>query len=305
MEKLNLRTLPKLRDGLSYFYCEHCKVEQEGHSIAVYSKEGHVNIPAASLGVFLMGPGSSITHAAIKTLADNGCLAGWTGEGFVRFYAHGLGETRKALHIENQAKLWADENLHKTIVNRMYRMRFKDKLNNGLSLEQIRGMEGVRVRKTYAKVSKEYGVEWRGRNYERNNWQSSDTVNRALSTANSCLYAICHTAIISGGYSPALGFIHKGKALSFVYDIADLYKTEITIPTAFKIAAEEPPNLESVIRKECRQQFYNSKLLSRILPDIDKLFDIYKSNDDQEWDIDDDLARPTAYWEPESEKQES
>ena len=305
MERLDLRTLPKLRDGLSYFYCEHCKVEQDGHSIAVYSQEGNVQVPAASLGVLLLGPGSSITHAAVKTLADNGCLTGWTGEGVVRFYAHGLGETRKGMHIEKQAKLWADERLHKKVVIRMYRMRFQDVLPSNLSLQQIRGMEGIRVRETYNQASKEFGVKWQGRNYQRKDWNASDTVNRALSVANACLYAICHTAIISGGYSPALGFIHQGKALSFVYDIADLYKTEISIPVAFKIAAEDPPKLESVIRQSCRQQFYDVKLLSRILPDIDSLFDIQQSDDDLGWDIDDDLARPTPYWNPESENPEN
>ena len=305
MERLDLRTLPKMRDGLSYFYCEHCKVEQEGLSIAVFSQEGQVQVPAASLGVLLLGPGSSITHAAVKTLADNGCLTGWTGEGVVRFYAHGLGETRKGMHIEKQAKLWADDILHKRVVIRMYRMRFKIKLPSHMTLEQIRGMEGVRVRDAYIKASKDYGVEWKGRSYDRNSWNASDTVNRALSAANACLYAVCRTAIISGGYSPALGFVHQGKALSFVYDIADLYKTEITIPTAFKIAVEDPPKLESAIRQTCRQQFYKAKLLSRILPDIDSLFDLQTSDDDLGWDIDDDLARPTPYWNPESEDAES
>jgi CRISPR-associated protein Cas1 len=301
----DLRTLPKLRDGLTYAYFEHCVVEQEGMSVAVFCEAERVQVPAAALGVLMLGPGASITHAAIKTLVDNGCLVMWTGEGFQRFYAQGLGETRKGGHLEHQARLWADERMHEEIVLRMYRMRFRKRLPPGLSLEQIRGLEGVRVRDAYASASAETGVEWSGRNYDRGNWANTDPINRALSTANSCLYAICHTAIVSGGYSPGLGFIHSGKALSFVYDIGDLYKVETTIPISFTVTAENPSNLESVIRAACREKFRQVDLLARILPDIDRIFDLEKPEVDYEWDIDADPAKPTPYWEPKTNTEEN
>jgi len=296
--RLNLRTLPKLRDGLSYLYLEKCQVEQDMLSVAAEQDANSDAIPAASLGVLMLGPGTSITHAAVKNLVDSGCLVLWTGEGMVRFYAVGMGETRKGNHLELQAKLWANDETHAQIVGRMYRMRFGRKLSADLTLEQIRGMEGVRVRDAYARASRELGVPWAGRNYDRGNWNASDPVNRALSAANACLYAICHTAIVSGGYSAGLGFIHTGKALSFVYDIGDLYKTETTVPVAFRIAADPPSNLESEVRKACRDAFYETRLLERILPDIDRLFDLGQEVEMPEFDIDVDPARPTDYWEP-------
>jgi len=296
----DLRTLPKMRDGLSYAYFEHCIVEQDGLSVSVFSENERILLPAAALGVLLLGPGSSITHAAIKTLSENGCLVQWTGEGMQRFYAQGLGETRKGGHLELQAKLWADDHLHEEVVLRMYRMRFRKRLPQGLTLEQIRGMEGVRVREAYSTASRETGVKWEGRSYDRGDWARSDPINRALSAANACLYAVCHTAIVSGGYTPGLGFIHTGKALSFVYDIGDLYKVETTIPLAFRVTAQSPPKLESAVRTACREVFHKCNLLGRILPDIDRLFDLEHplAEDGIDWDIDADPARPTPYWSP-------
>jgi len=293
----DLRTLPKLRDGLSYMYFEHAKVEQDGLSISVFSPDGQTQVPAAALGALLLGPGTSLTHAAVKTLSENGCLIIWTGEGTVRFYAQGLGETRKGSHLETQAYLWADPKLHEQVVMRMYRMRFGCKLPADLSLEQIRGMEGARVRDAYARASAESGVKWEGRKYDRGNWYNTDHVNRALSAANACLYAVCHTAIVCGGYSPGLGFIHKGKSLSFIYDIADLYKVDTTIPLSFRLAKDKPEQFESEVRRECRDVFRKTHLLEKVLPDIDRLFDLNISEDSLGWDIDVDPARPTPYWD--------
>jgi CRISPR-associated protein Cas1 len=129
-------------------------------------------------------------------------------------------------------------------------------------------MEGIRVRRTYAEVSRQYGVEWKGRRYDQKDWNKGDPINRALSAANACLYGICHAGILSAGYSSALGFIHTGKMLSFVYDVADLYKTELTIPVAFRVAATNPPDLERQIRMECRKTFHEFKIMERLLPDI-------------------------------------
>lgn len=300
--RLNLRTLPKLRDGLSYAYVEKCQIEQDMLSVAAEDEENHDHLPAASLGVLMLGPGTSITHAAIKNLADCGCLVMWTGEGMTRFYAMGIGETRKGNHLELQAKLWADAATHGQVVERMYRMRFGRRLPMDLTIEQIRGMEGARVRDAYARASRETGVPWSGRSYDRTDWKSGDAVNRALSAANACLYSICHTAIVSGGYTPGLGFVHTGKALSFVYDIGDLYKVEVTVPVAFEIAKKNPAYLESAVRKRCRERFYEVRLLDRILPDIDRLFDLGQDLPLPEFDVDDDPARPTAYWDPPKEE---
>lgn len=291
--------LPKLRDSLSYLYLEHGKVERSQNAVEFFDKtNGRTMVPASSLTVLMLGPGTSITHEAVKTLADNGCLILWCGEEGVRFYAQGMGETRKAYHLLRQAEKASDPIQRMEVILRMYRFRFGEELDDTLTLEQIRGHEGVRVRTAYAEASKIYGIRWEGRNYDRSNWHASDPVNRALSAANSCLSGLCHAAIVSGGYSPGLGFIHTGKQLSFVYDIADLYKVDLTIPLAFRLASESTLNLESRVRHACRDLFHAYRLLDTILPDIDNLLGISDKEVAQGEEADADPARPEPWWSP-------
>ena len=182
----------------------------------------------------------------------------------------------------------------------MYYHRFGDaSLSHDLTLDQVRGKEGARVREAYAKAAKKYGVEWKGRRYDRGNWNNSDPINRALSQANGLLNGLCHAAIVSGGYSPALGFIHTGKQRSFVFDIADLYKVELTVPIAFEIIAESEQNIGKRVRSLCRERFRDSRLLQKILPDIDNLLDISTEPTQtiEPGDIDDDGALPTELWD--------
>ena len=223
-----------------------------------------------SLSVLMLGPGTSISHAAINILSKNGCMVAWVGEDITRFYAQGMGETYKAYKLIQQAQLVCDTEKRKKVVVAMYRMRFDEELEDNLTLPQIRGHEGVRMRNAYAYWSRQTGVNWEGRQYNFQKW-GGDPINRALSTANAILNAVCYTVIVTTGYSPALGFIHQGRQLSFVYDIADLYKTETTIPIAFKATAESASggvDLERKVRMECRKTFHEYKLMERLLPDI-------------------------------------
>jgi CRISPR-associated protein Cas1 len=194
--------------------------------------------------------------------------------------------------------MWADVDLRLKVVRRLYQSRFPETLDSNLTLRQIRGMEGARVRDTYAKNAKETGVSWSGRDYHQDNWFDADPVNRALSTANSCLYGICHAAIVSAGFSPALGFIHVGKMLSFVYDVADLYKAEITIPVAFRAAAEKNERLERHVRLLCRDLFVSTRLLERIIPDIQKALMLPKKGVAKDSPFDQDAATPGFLWDP-------
>lgn len=294
----DLHVLPKVRDSLSYLYIEHCRIDQEDKAIALHDVNGKVPVPCANLTTLLIGPGTTITHAAIKTLSENGCLILWTGEQGVRFYAQGMGETRAARNLLRQAWLWANPKLRLRVVRRMYEMRFTESLDESLTLQQIRGKEGVRVREAYAQASRDTGVEWRGRAYRRERWTDADPVNRLLSAANSCLYGICHAAIVSAGYSPALGFVHTGKMLSFVYDLADLYKVELTIPLAFHIAAQQAGNEESEIRRACRDAFHQGRLLQRIVPDIDRALTVVDPQTEAVPDFDADEALPGGLWNP-------
>jgi CRISPR-associated protein Cas1 len=294
MRLKDLNTLPKVRDSFSYLYVEHCKIEQDAKAIAFFDKDGKTSVPCANLTTLLVGPGTTITHAAIKTLADNGCLVMWSGEGAVRFYALGMGETRAARHLLRQAYLSSIPALRLRVVRRMYEMRFGEELPEELTLQQIRGREGVRVRTSYSQASAATGVEWSGRSYNRTDWKDSTPINRALSSANSCLYGVCHAAIVSAGYSPALGFIHTGKMLSFVYDIADLYKADLTIPVAFETVAEDEFDLEKRIRHRLRDKFHEEKFLQKIIPDLKACFDI--QTDDAEILFDCDEGAPGGLW---------
>jgi len=296
----DLHQLPKFRDAVSYVYVEHARVDQHERSIAFYDEEGMTPIPIAATAVLMLGPGTRVTHAAMVAIADNNALAVWVGEEGVRCYAHGMGGTRSSAALLRQAALVSDESARLAVVRRMYRMRFQQEPDAGLSIEQLRGMEGARVRDTYARFSRETGVEWTGRNYDRGDWKAADPVNRAFSAANSCLYGVCQAGILSLGYSPALGFIHTGKQLSFVYDVADLYKTEISIPIAFAVAEENPPELERAARLRCRDMFKEKKLLPRIAADLHLLL----GGDEEEFAPDEDPALPTALWTPEAERGE-
>ena len=177
-------------------------------------------------------------------------------------------------------------------------MRFSETLDPSLTLVQIRGKEGMRVREAYGKASAETGIAWSGRSYKRERWENADGINRALSAANSCLYGVCHAAIVSAGYSPALGFIHTGKMLSFVYDIADLYKTEITVPVAFRAIVEGPLGIETRVRKQCRDHFQSTGILQKIIPDIEHVLELEGINEESlpDFDLSDDP--PGGLWDP-------
>ncbi|MDD5219465.1 MAG: type I-E CRISPR-associated endonuclease Cas1e [Candidatus Bipolaricaulis sp.] len=291
----NLQELPKFRDGLSYIYVEHGRIEQEDKAVAWWSPEGIVAIPAAALGVLFLGPGTTITHAAVKSLSECGCTICWVGEDQTRFYAAGTGETRSSAGLLRQAEALTDPARHLQIVRRLYAMRFHDTLPPDLELAQIRGLEGVRVRDAYARASRETGVPWQGRNYDRSDWASSDPINRALSAGTSCLYGVCHAAIVSAGYSPALGFIHTGKQLSFVYDIADLYKVETVVPAAFEATATSDKGVEGRTRQLLRDRIKTARILERAVDDLHRLFEPLGEQDQYAADG----ARPGDLWEPE------
>lgn len=294
----DLHILPKVRDSWSYLYVEHCKVEQDALAIAVYDENGKTPVPCASLTLLMLGPGTSITHAAIRTLVDNGCLVQWTGEEAVRFYAQGLGETRSSANLLRQALLHSNPVLRLQVVRNMYSIRFAETPDPNLTLQQLRGREGIRVRETYARLSRETGVKWQGRAYKRDDWSKADPVNKALSTANSCLYGVVHAAIVAAGYSPALGFIHTGKMLSFVYDVADLYKADVTIPASFHAVANGTTKLEARVRHELRDEFHKQRLLARIVDDIEKVLTVAKDSSGTLADFDRELARPGDLWDP-------
>ena len=272
----DLHELPRLSDSISYIYAEHAIIEQSDSSVVMIQKDGRVPLPIAATTCLLLGPGTSVTHAAIKTINDNGCMVVWCGERLGRFYACGMGETRSAQNTMKQVALCMDKTAHLEVVKRMYERRFPRLPDGEYTIQQLRGMEGIRVRECYKIMSRQTGVKWKKRDYKTKDWDGSDPINKALSIANALLYSVCHAAIVSLGYSPALGFIHTGKMLSFVYDIADLYKADITIPAAFEAVKNNinPLDLDIDVRMNCRKRFESLHLLKKIPEDIAWILDV-------------------------------
>lgn len=266
----NLQELPELGDSINYLCLEHAVIEQNDTAIVAIQKEGRTPIPIAAMTCLLLGLGTSVTHAAIRTTCENGCMAIWCGEHGERFYASGVGETRSAKNLLIQAKACMDQERHLEIAKRMYQIRFPNMKTDGLTLQQLRGMEGIRVRKAYELVSKTTGVRWKKRSYKAEDWDWADPVNQALSEANALLYGLCHAAVVSLGYSPGLGFIHTRKQLSFVYDVADFYKVETTIPAAFEAVREltSGNDQKKLVRMKCRTYFANAHILSCVARDL-------------------------------------
>lgn len=272
MNQTNLRTLSRYSDSLSCIYLEHAVIEREEHSVSAFTAEGRLMLPAANLSSVMLGPGTRITHAAVKVLADCGAVLTWCGSDGLSFYACGQPKTRSSSGIEKQAACWADPGQRLEVARRMYQFRFSERLSPALTLQQIRGKEGARVRDTYQQLADQYGVTWHGRNYDRKSWSTGDPVNRALSAANAALYSIILAGIHSLGYSPSLGFVHTGKQLSFVYDIADLVKTETSIPAAFEAAATGIEKIESRARRILRDRCSHERLQDRLTRAIPALF---------------------------------
>ncbi len=289
----NLQLLPKFTDRLSYLYVEHCTVERESNSITLTAMEGEdlysTQVPVCDISLLMLGPGTKLTHSAMDVLSRNSCLVAWTGEEGVRLYAFGTGGTHSASRLLKQARLVSDPLLRLEVSRRLYCLRFPEALDPEVTIEQLRGKEGLRVRNLYKQHAEKYGLDWQGRSYDRNKWQGADPANRALSSANACLYGVCHAAILSMGFSPALGFIHTGKQLSFVYDLADLYKMELCVPVAFEQAMAGGDDIDRRVRIALREQFRESKLITRIAAD---LLSILGPDDDDSELYDGDPALP-------------
>lgn len=261
--------LPRISDRCSFLYLERCRLHRDQNALTVTDESGVTNVPAAALACVLLGPGSVITHAAVSLLGDCGVSLIWVGEMGVRFYASGRSIARNTRLLEAQAKLVTNTRSRLKIAKLMYAMRFSgEELEEGLTLHQLRGREGARMRRLYRQQAKEHGVPWHSRSYDPKDFLASDPINQALTAGSVALYGIAHAVITALGCSPGLGFIHTGKDQSFVYDIADLYKAEISIPAAFKVIADGSTDPGSDTRRVVRDFVVREKLLARCARDI-------------------------------------
>lgn len=261
-----------VKERLSILFIEKGHLDVLDGAFVVVDKTGvRTHVPIGGVACLMLEPGTRVSHAAVALAARVGTLLVWIGEAGVRLYSSGQPGGARADRLLYQAKLALDETLRLKVVRKMYAMRFGEEPPARRSVEQLRGIEGARVRETYKLIAKKYGVEWKARNYDTEDWDKGDMPNRCLSAATACLYGVTEAAVLAAGYAPAVGFIHTGKPLSFVYDVADIYKFETVVPLAFKIAAKHPGNPEQQVRLACRDVFRESKLLERIIPGIEEM----------------------------------
>ncbi|WP_434212669.1 type I-E CRISPR-associated endonuclease Cas1e [[Pseudomonas] boreopolis] len=259
-----------MKDRVSMIFIQYGQIDVLDGAFVVIDKNGvRTHIPVGSVACIMLEPGTRVSHAAVNLAATVGMLLVWVGESGVRLYSSGQPGGARADRLLYQAKLALDDELRLKVVRRMYEVRFGEPAPARRSVEQLRGIEGSRVRASYKLLAEQHKVDWRARNYDRNQWDAADIPNRCLSAATACLYGITEAAVLAAGYAPAVGFIHTGKPLSFVYDIADLYKFETVVPLAFRIAAKSPAFPECEARLACRDLFRSEKLLGRIIPLIE------------------------------------
>ena len=266
-----LKPIP-IKDRLSVLFVEKGNLDVLDGAFVVVDKEGvRTHIPVGSVACLMLEPGTRVSHAAVTLASRVGCLLVWIGDGGVRLYASGQPGGARADRLLYQAKLALDDDARLKVVRKMYAMRFKEEPPEKRSVAQLRGIEGVRVRKIYELLAKQYKVNWKYRNYDYSEWESGDIPNRCLSSATACLYGVCEAAILAAGYAPAVGFIHTGKPQSFVYDIADVFKFDTVVPVAFRIAAKKPDNPEREVRLACRDAFRQGRVLDRVIPMIEEI----------------------------------
>lgn len=273
MLRPELQALPQIGDRMSFLYLERCVLNRQDSAITVTDDRGCVFVPAAAISVLLLGPGTKVTHRAMELIGDAGVSVLWVGEHGVRYYAGGRALTHRAELLIRQAELVSNTRLRLGVVRRMYSMRFPNEDVSKLTLQQLRGREGARIRSVYRQASKKWNVPWNGRAYDPDDFSEGDAVNQALSAGHACLYGAAHAVIQALGCSPGLGFVHTGHECSFVYDVADLYKAELSIPLAFELAATvDKEEIASAMRRRTRDAMVQHHLMERMVRDIRTLF---------------------------------
>lgn len=309
IEKPEIRSLPRIQDRMTFIYLERCRISRDNGSITVKDNNGITEIPAAAISVLLLGPGTDVTHRAMELIGDAGVTVIWVGEHGVRYYAYGRALTNHATLLLRQAQLVSNEKKHIRVARMMYQLRFPNEDVSKLTMQQLRGREGSRIRTLYREQSRKWNIPWDKRKYQPEDYESGDPVNQALSAGNACLYGLAHAVICALGCSPGLGFVHVGHELSFAYDIADLYKAEITIPIAFEMAAQNVDDIGSATRRRVRDELRTGHILDRMVHDIKYLLsdDDWNEEDYQStlylWDnVQGELEHGISYAEASEEK---
>jgi CRISPR-associated protein Cas1 len=272
--KVTHDTIPQIKERYPFIYLERGRLEIDDSSVKWIDSEGEViRLPIATIVMLLLGPGTSITHEAIKVLAAANCSVCWVGEDSLLFYAVGQSPTADTRNMRRQMKLACDPIKSLVVARRMFSRRFPNIDLEGKTLKEMMGMEGLRVRDLYEEKAQVYHIGWNGRSFTPGKFEMSDLTNQILTSSNAALYSLLSSIIYTMGYSPHIGFIHSGSPLPFVYDLADLYKEYLCVDLAFYLTLEMAGKYNKYrVLSEFRNRVLNSNLLERVNPDIEELF---------------------------------
>jgi CRISPR-associated protein Cas1 len=272
-EKPPLETLTPAKDRWTPIYLEHGRLEVDDSSIKWIGADGMVcRLPVATISAVMLGPGTTVTHAAMKACADSNTPVCWIGEEGMRFYAFGITPNHDNSMPRKHAAAWADKRKRTGIARLMFQKRFPTVDVQAYSIAELRGMEGLRIRAKYAELGQQYGVTWKRRDYDKCNWNLADNINRALSAANASLYALCAAVVCSLGYIPSLGFVHDAGTLPFIYDVADLYKEITSYPAAFQAIRQKPDDTGELTRTLLKMRVEQEQLLQKMPKYLEELF---------------------------------
>ena len=272
--KITRETLPQVKDRYPFIYLERGRLEIDDSSVKWIDSEANiVRLPIATLNCLLLGPGTTLTHEAVKVISAANCGICWVGEDSLIFYAAGYTPTANTRHFHRQMLLASDAKKSLVVARRMFARRFPNAKLAGKNLKEMMGMEGYRIRQLYEDKANYYKVGWKGRQFSPGKFELSDMTNQLLTSANAALYGILCSVVFSLGYSPHIGFIHCGSPLPFVYDLADLYKEKLCIDLAFSLTLEMAGKYNKYkLANEFRKRVIESDLLSCVSQDIEEIF---------------------------------
>lgn len=273
--KVTRANLPQVKDKYPFLYLERGRLEIDDSSVKWIDCDCNVvRLPIATINTLLLGPGTSITHEAVKVMAAANCSVCWVGEDSLLFYAVGQSPTADSRNMRTQMLLAADDDKSVEVARRLFARRFPLAELDGKSLKEMMGMEGYRVRQLYEQMAVKYNVGWKGRCFQPGKFEIGDITNQVLTSANAALYGILTSAIYSMGYSPHIGFIHSGSPLPFVYDMADLYKEWLCIDLAFSLTLEMAGKYNKAkVSSEFRKRVIEMDLLAKIGLDIQEVLE--------------------------------
>ena len=278
MEEKDKHLLTRVESRISFLYVEMARIEQTEYGVEIVQGKKHSEIPITTINCLLLGSGVSITHKAVCNIAQAGCTVCFVGRDINTFYAYGEPSTRSSKNILKQIKLHENKQLHLDVVHKMYQIRYPDKKLKTKSVEELRGIEGVSVKETYTKCAEKFEVSWSGRTYNPGDFYDQDTVNMYITALNHVLYSVVTSAIVSLGFHTAVGFIHTGHMNSLVFDIADLYKENITIPLAFELALSGAYDRHKMLTK-FRDTIVQEKFMKKLVSDILYIFSTDSDSD--------------------------